>query len=253
MPTPRHDGSTCVRGRRLPHRHEPRFLSTPRADARVATSRPTRLVITAIADGRQGLLGVPPRWRGPRSAPRHDRACRLQSAPVATAARTCADPSRPSGARAATSRPTHDVVTAIADGVKDCVGVSSGRRTTAGLHDDGFTDPACAQCHDSNISAQHDNDCAVCHDSTDGRVVAAIDERQHELQRMSSRMPGRSRGGPVELRDSGKTTGANAAPLPATPHTGYTLTSVKCNVCHSVHRSAVVGPGHPQPGRRRVP
>ncbi len=45
---------------------------------------------------------------------------------------------------------------------------------TPRVHDPGFTDPLCADCHSADIVVEHNDDCAGCHTSTDPNVVNAI-------------------------------------------------------------------------------
>jgi len=67
-----------------------------------------------------------------------------------------------------------DVVAAIAAGDQTCGACHDVAGAHAALHDDGFSDPSCAICHDQNVSTEHADNCAGCHNSTDPDVVAAI-------------------------------------------------------------------------------
>jgi hypothetical protein len=118
-----------------------------------------------------------------------------------------------------------------------------------GVHDGGLPTSDCLACHNSNISAEHTNDCALCHTSTKSRVRAAIaagDVRCvtcHGQQHLSGQDyigaadPAAGSLAYVYLSWSdiaSPTVTANTG----SPHGGFTTTSIKCAVCHSVHVAA---------------
>lgn len=72
---------------------------------------------------------------------------------------------------ASTTQTVRDAIAAPDTRCSACHGASAGH---AELHDDGFTDPNCAGCHEANLTAEHATGCASCHGSSDPAVAAAI-------------------------------------------------------------------------------
>ena len=119
-------------------------------------------------------------------------------------------------------------------------------------HDGGLpSGDGCSECHESNTSAEHENDCAACHKSTDDRVIAAIagsdvrvwlvSRARHPSTRLLQGQDGTTTSGPRRLdRGTGARCSASIGDNPDNPgaHANYLATTAKCGMCHSVHRAA---------------
>ena len=121
----------------------------------------------------------------------------------------------------------------------------------AAVHDGGFSQNSCVQCHDRNISDEHEGACALCHESSSSTVQAAIASgtvtctachaRPHAGQEFGGASdPSQGRAANIYMRWSdlvAPTVTANTG----SPHGGYLTSTVKCAVCHSSHTAAPGG------------
>jgi hypothetical protein len=121
-----------------------------------------------------------------------------------------------------------------------------------GAHAGGLADPACAECHDDNIATEHDLDCAMCHASTKSRVVAAIADGVltcaacHGKEHLGGQdYPGAADPAAGSVAYVYLKWSDVKAPIvtanTGSPHGGFTTSSIKCAVCHSVHIAAPGG------------
>ena len=160
------------------------------------------------------------------------------------------------------------VVAAIAAGDVTCSACHPGAGAHEASHDGGFIpSDGCDPCHNSNISVQHDNQCDVCHASSDPNVIDAVATGQvgcaeacHPFYH-GGRSPASSAVFYFDFQQEGEVTEGAAfksvfpdswnvafdidngswADGDATPHSGYSQTTAKCGVCHSVHRAPTNG------------
>jgi len=108
----------------------------------------------------------------------------------------------------------------------------------------------CDECHETDMSAEHEDNCVLCHESTDDRVIAAIADGNAKCG--SCHTPGIHAPGFFAFgADYSKWTttpgpwgrgtplsGVGDNPTNPGPHANYLATTAKCGMCHSVHRAA---------------
>ena len=108
------------------------------------------------------------------------------------------------------------------------------------LHDGGFAGAPydCSGCHNGNISVQHGNNCDTCHKSTDPAIIAAIAAKNVSCFACHA---GHNAGSAAVKGDgyvawpTAVSVASGQALEAAGPHSNYTISTVKCAVCHSTH------------------
>ncbi len=133
-----------------------------------------------------------------------------------------------------------DVEQAIAADQVSCGACHDLSVTHLEMHESGAVNQTCvgSGCHQANLVPVH-GDCGMCHASTDPDVIAAIEGGGlacgpcHSTAHFTWSSPT-----PYRNWDDAVAAMESDGIEPGTPHGGYTATTVKCAVCHSVHRAA---------------